>query len=144
MRRKKAWTGVERRSSERIYDDSVLNVRGLTRHGKSFVESTPINDVSSDGISFFLRAEIQLECLLDVEICSRENANVAPSPLFRGRARVLRVSARGRDGHVYLVAARFLEPLSPLKELAGAEEFAEELRRAIELDEERKPLTGRM
>jgi hypothetical protein len=144
MRQKKVWTGVERRSSERIYDDSVLNVRGTTRHGNPFFETTTINDVSSDGISFYLRTEIQLEYVLNVEICSRENDDSAPTPLFSGRAHVLRVSADGQGGHAFLVAARFLEPLSPLRDLGGTEEFAEELRRAIELDEGSRPLTERM
>lgn len=143
MRQKKVWTGVERRSSERIYDDSVLNVRGMTRHGKPFFETTMINDVSSEGISFYLRTEVRLECVLKVEICSRENNRSAPTPLFSGKARVLRVSADGQDEDAFLVAARFLEPLSPLQDLGGAEEFAKELRRAIELDEDRRPLTER-
>ena len=144
MRQKKVWTGVERRSSERVYDDSVLNVRGKTRHDKPFFEITTINDVSSDGISFYLRNEIQLECILNVEICMRENDGSPPTPLFSGRARVLRVSASDQDDDNFLVAARFLEPLSSLRDLGGTEAFAEELRRAIELDEERRPLTERM
>ena len=144
MRHKKVWTGVERRSSERVYDDSVLNVRGTTRHDKPFLETTAINDVSSDGISFYLRNEIGLECVLNVEICSRENDSSPPTPLFSGSARVLRVSPNRQDGHAFLVAARFPEPLCTLRELGGSDEFAEELRRAIELDEESRPLTERM
>jgi len=138
MCQEKVWTGMERRSSERVYDDSVLNVWGTTQHGKPFFETATINDVSPDGISFYLRAEVQLECVLNVEICCRENDNLAPTPLFSGRARVLRVSADGQGGHAFLVAARFFEPLSTLQDLGGTEEFAEELRRAIELDEERR------
>ncbi|HVN78974.1 MAG TPA: hypothetical protein VMW38_08255 [Terriglobia bacterium] len=129
---------MERRSSERIYDDSVLNVWGTTQHGKPFFETATINDVSPDGISFYLRTEVRLECVLYVEICPRENDSLAPTPLFSGRARVLRVSADGQGNHAFLVAARFFGPVSPLRELGGTEEFAEELKRAIELDEERR------
>jgi hypothetical protein len=136
MRHQKTWKGLERRSSERIYDDSVLNVRGLTEAGEPFEETARIKDVSSDGISFYLRAQVRLKCELDLEICSTEPVNSIPAPLFTGRARVLRVSVDDENEEVFLTAARFVEPLSPLREVNVADEIAEELRRAIELDEE--------
>ena len=144
MRKKRMWKGLERRASERICDDSILNVRGKTHNGNPFLEIAAINDVSSDGISFYLEAEVGLQSILEVEICSTENSGEVPYPLFSGKIRVLRVTADGQDGLPFLVAASFLEPLSQLRELGGTEEFANDLRRAIELDEEaRRALTER-
>ena len=136
MRYQEMWKGLERRSSERIYDDSVLIVRGLTEAGEPFEETARIRDVSSDGISFYLKSQVRLKSEIDLEICSTESANPTPAPLFFGRAAVLRVSVEGENEEVFLTAAQFLEPLSPLREVNVTDEIAEELRRAIELDEE--------
>jgi hypothetical protein len=136
MRYQKDWTGLERRSSERIYDHSLLKVRGLTEASEPFEETARIKDVSSDGISFYLKTQVRLKSNVDLEISSTDPVDSVPAPLFSGRARVLRVSVDDENEGVFLTAARFLEPLLPLRKVNMTDEMAEELQRAIQLDEE--------
>lgn len=136
MRKRRVWTGTERRSSERICDDSILKVRGRDKWSKPFLETTTIYNVSSNGIAFYLEAEVEVQSEVVVEICSREGNDTVLSPLFSGKFRVLRVSAEEMSNDLFLVAACLLGTFSQLRKLGGTEEFADDLRRAVELDEE--------
>src|SRR2546429_157625 len=70
----------DRRSSDRVRDDSILLVSGYNTSGLPFSEITKINDVSHNGISFQLRTPIEIDVILDVSICSAKHREAPLSP----------------------------------------------------------------
>jgi hypothetical protein len=131
----KAKEVLERRSSDRVMDDSILLVSGYNTSGLPFSEITKINDVSPGGISFLLRTPVELDVSLDISICSAKSTEVDLSPIYRVKANVLRIS-KWMDGDAYfLIAARFKGDFVKLVPDYSCDDVARELEHAIELDE---------
>ena len=83
---------LERRASERLSDHSMLLVNGYNLSGIPFSETTDINDVSRDGISFPLSVLVATDEVLDLRIGSPESEDDFFVPCFEAKARVIRVS----------------------------------------------------
>jgi hypothetical protein len=126
---------LERRSSDRVMDDSILLVSGYNTSGLPFSEITKINDVSPGGISFLLRTPVELEVSLEISICSAKSTEADLSPIYRVKANVLRISIRTNADHSFLIAARFKGDFVKLDPDYSCDDVAKELERAIELDE---------
>jgi hypothetical protein len=125
----------ERRSSDRVMDDSSLLVSGYNASGLPFSEITKVNDVSPGGISFLLRTPVELEVSLDISICSAKSTEADLSPIYRVKANVLRISKWTNGDHYFLIAARFKGDFVKLISDYSCDDVARELERAIELDE---------
>jgi hypothetical protein len=125
----------ERRSSERISDDSVLLVNGYDTSGLPFSEITKINDVSPGGISFPLRTPIEIDAWLDVTICSSQSVESGLLPMFQVKAHVLRVSKIKESDEFSMIAAQFHGDFAKIAPDYDIEDIAKELEVAIELDE---------
>ncbi len=127
--------GKERRSSDRVVDDSILLVSGYNASGLPFSETTKVNDVSRGGISFLLRTHIEIDSVLDVRICLAQGRETQSSPNFHVKVQVLRVTkGKGEDGH-RLVAAQFQGEFLKLSGSYEIDEIARELQEAVEFDE---------
>lgn len=131
----KAKEVLERRSSDRVMDDSILLVSGYNTSGLPFSEITKVNDVSPGGISFLLRTPVELEVSLDISICSAKSTEADLSPVYRVKANVLRISKWRNGDHYFLIAARFKGDFVKLVPDYSCDDVARELERAIELDE---------
>src|SRR5438094_374102 len=59
-------TRIERRTSDRVRDDSTLLVGSCNLSGSCFAEVTTVNDISLGGISFWLKTQIEPGVTLDV------------------------------------------------------------------------------
>jgi hypothetical protein len=125
----------ERRSSDRVMDDSSLLVSGYNASGLPFSEITKVNDVSPGGISFLLRTPVELEVSLDISICSAKSTEADLSPIYRVKANVLRISKWTNGDQYFLIAARFKGDFVKLISDYSCDDVARELERAIELDE---------
>src|SRR5262245_11200370 len=126
---------LERRTSDRVMDDSILLVSGYNSSGLPFSEITKVNDVSPGGISFLLRTPVESDVNLDINICSAKSTEADLSPICRVKAHVLRIS-KGKDNDGYsFIAARFKGEFVKLIPDYSCDEVAKELERAIELDE---------
>jgi hypothetical protein len=126
---------LERRSSDRVMDDSILLVGGYNTSGLPFSEITKVNDVSPGGISFLLRTPVELEMSLDISICSAKSTEADLSPIYRVKADVLRISKSTNGNHYCVIAARFKGDFVKLDSDYTCDDVARELERAIELDE---------
>ncbi len=125
----------ERRSSDRLMDDSILLVSGYNAVGLPFSEITKISDVSLSGISFQLRTAIEIDAILDVSICSAKQKDTSLSPMFQVKARVLRVSKAKASDESSLIAAHFQGEFLELLPCSEHEDVARKLKTAIESDE---------
>ena len=135
MSGEKAREVLERRSSDRVMDDSILLVSGYNTSGLPFSEITKVNDVSPGGISFLLRTPVEVGASLDISICSAKSTESDLSPIYRVKANVLRISKRTNDDDHFLIAARFKGDFVKLAPDLSCDDVARELERAIELDE---------
>jgi hypothetical protein len=135
MSREKAKEVLERRSSDRVMDESILLVSGYNSSGLPFSEITKINDVSPGGISFFLKTTVELDISLDINICSAKSTEADLSPIYRVKANVLRISRRMGSDTDLLIAARFKGDFVKLVPDYSCDDVARELEHAIELDE---------
>ena len=125
----------ERRSSDRLMDDSILLVSGYNAVGLPFSEITKISDVSLSGISFQLRTAIEIDAILDVSICSAKQKDTSLSPMFQVKALVLRVSKVKVSDESSLIAAHFQGEFLELLPCSEHEDVAQKLKKAIESDE---------
>jgi len=126
---------MERRSADRVKDDSRLVVNGINRSGHAFQEISSVRDVSSGGISFTLRTSIEPGIVVDLSICSGLGAEADCLPKFQTQARVLRVSRQGNEHDGFVVAARFEGDVVNLAADDGFEAMARQLRNAVAYDE---------
>ena len=126
---------MERRSADRVKDDSQLVVSGMSQNGHGFQEISSVRDVSSGGVSFVLHTCIEPGILVDLSICSRQGMEEGCLPEFQTRARVLRVCREVNGIDLFVVAARFE---GDVVNLAGGDAFeamVRQLQKAVEYDE---------
>ena len=135
MSSNKREVSIERRSSDRVIDDSILLISGYNKSGLPFSETAKIKDVSRGGICFHLRTLIERDTVLDVSICRAECEEGPFSPIFGVRARVLRVSKMKTEHGLQMVAARFEGEVTKLSGAYENEQIAQELQEAIEFDQ---------
>jgi hypothetical protein len=122
----------ERRASDRVKDRATLLVMGEDAAGRPLSELASINDVGLGGISFFLTSSVRLGQVLELTLCSPE---FGAAGMFSVQATVLRsVRTRGAVGPC-LVAAEFKGVFATVNRGSDVDTTAEELRRAIQLDE---------
>ena|SRR3989442_4421380 len=129
---------LERRSSDRIMDDSILLVSGYNASGLPFSEITKAHDASLNGISFQLRTPIEIDIILEVSICSAPQQGTQLSPVLQVKAHVLRVSKGKVDNEPSLIAAQFQGEFIRLSHDHQSDAIAEELQKAIERDERKR------
>lgn len=126
---------LERRASDRLSDPSMLLVSGYNLAGSQFRETTRVNDVSRDGISFHLSTLVGTDTVLDLRIGPPENEGGLLVPWFEVKVRVLRVSRLESDYAHYRIAAKFEGPFVQLAEAFEAAVIAGQLQQAVEWDE---------
>jgi hypothetical protein len=129
---------MERRSADRVKDDSRLLVRGVGRSGEAFQETSCVRDVSPGGISFVLRTPIEPGILVDLSICSGQGDEADCLPEFESQARVLRVCRDVNASGLFLVAARFEGHVVKLGADDDFEAVVRQLQRAVAHDESRR------
>jgi hypothetical protein len=126
---------MDRRSADRVKDDSRLVVSGTSRSGHAFQEISSVRDVSSGGISFTLHAPIQPGIVVELSICSRHGAEADCLPKFQTQARVLRVCREVNGKDLFAVAARFEGDVVNLSTDDGFEAMVRQLQQAVAYDE---------
>jgi hypothetical protein len=130
----------ERRIHERITDRSFLLVQGKDLQGLPFQATTQVNDLSPEGVSFFLELEILPAQLLELTVGEYEESSRQFASTYAVQARVINViPARARENH-FRVGTRFEGEVKELKNAFNPEVFAQELRAAFEKDEQRRQL----
>ena len=129
---------MERRSADRVKDNSRLVVSGLGRDGKAFREISSVRDVSPGGIAFVLRTNIEPGVLVDLSISCGCGTEPDYLPDFHTQARVLRVSCDFNGSDLFVVAARFEGDVVKTAADDGFEAMVRQLQRAVEYDESRR------
>ena len=129
---------MERRSADRVKDDSRLVVNGINRSGHAFQEISSVRDVSSGGISFTLRTSIEPGIVVDLSICSGLGTEADCLPKFQTQARVLRVSRQGNEHDGFVGAARFEGDIVNLAADDGFEAMVCRLQKAVAYDESQR------
>jgi len=124
-------TGKDRRTSERMSDDSTLLVSGYTEQGAPFAVITCINDISLGGISFFLDTPVSKDTVVQLALCSRKIEGL----IFGIRATALRVSGPGSHPGRYLIGAQFEGEFVQMGHNPETEDIARELEEAVKHDE---------
>ena len=124
-------TGKDRRTSERLSDDSTLLVSGYTEQGAPFAVITCINDISLDGISFFLDIPVCKEAIVQLALCSKKIDGL----IFGIRATALRIFEAGSQLGRYLIGAQFLGEFVQIGSNPRVEDIARELEEAVKYDE---------
>lgn len=124
-------TGKDRRTSERMSDDSTLLVSGYTERGAPFAAITCINDISLGGISFFLDTPVSKDAILQLALCSRKIEGL----IFGIRATALRISEPGSHPGRYLIGAQFEGEFVQMGHNPETEDIARELEEAVKHDE---------
>ena len=129
---------MERRSADRVKDDSRLVVSGMSRSGHPFQEVSSVRDVSPGGISFTLHTSIEPGIIVDLSICSGLGTEADCLPKYQTQARVLRVcrAANGEDG--FVVGAQFEGNVVNLAADDGFEAMVRQLQNAVAYDESRR------
>jgi hypothetical protein len=129
---------MERRSADRVKDDSRLVVSGISGSGNAFQEISSVRDVSPGGISFTLRSSIEPGTIVDLSICSGQGTDADCLPKFQTQARVLRICrvANGEDG--FVVGAQFEGNVVNLAADDGFEAMVRQLQNAVAYDESRR------
>ena len=129
---------MERRSADRVKDDSRLVVSGISGSGHPFQEFSLVRDVSPGGISFTLHTSIAPGIIVELSICSGHGKEADCLPKFQTRARVLRVcrAAKGEDG--FVVGARFEGDVVNLAADDGFEAMVRQLQNAVAYDESQR------
>lgn len=129
---------MERRSADRVKDDSRLVVSGMSRGGQVFQEISSVRDVSPGGISFVLHTCIEPGIVVNLSICSGFGTEADCLPKFQTQARVLRVRREVNGNDRFVVAARFEGDVVKLAADDGFESMARQLQRAVAYDESRR------
>jgi hypothetical protein len=127
-------TGRDRRTSERMSDDSTLLVSGYTKEGAAFAVVACINDISVGGISFFLDTPVCKNATLQLALCSRRIEGL----IFAVRATALRILEDGSHPARYLIGARFQGQFVQIGSNPQIEDTARELEEAVKHDERRR------
>jgi len=128
---------MERRSADRVKDDSRLVVSGISESGHPFQEISSVRDVSPGGISFTLHTSIEPGIIVDLSICSGLGKEADCLPKFQTQARVLRVRAmKGEDG--FVVGAQFEGDVVNLVADDGFEAMVRQLQNAVAYDESQR------
>jgi hypothetical protein len=129
---------MERRSADRVKDDSRLVVSGMSRSGQVFQEISSVRDVSPGGISFVLHTCIEPGIIVNLSICSGAGTEADCLPKFQTQARVLRVRREVNGNDRFVVAARFEGDVVKLAADDGFESMVRQLQRAVAYDESRR------
>ena len=124
---------MERRSADRVKDDSRLVVSGISESGHPFQEISSVRDVSPGGISFTLHTSI-----LDLSICSEHGTEADCLPKFQTRARVLRVCRAVNEEDGFVVGAQFEGDVVNLAADDGFEAMVRKLQNAVAYDESQR------
>ena len=124
-------TGKDRRTSERMSDDSTLLVSGYTEQGAPFAVITCINDISLGGISFFLDTPVSKDTVVQLALCSRKIEGL----IFGIRATALRIFEAGSHPGRYLIGARFEGEFVQIGSNPQIEDVARDLEEAVKHDE---------
>jgi hypothetical protein len=130
----------ERRLSERISDQAYLIVRGKNSLGNSFTETTRVNDVSSNGISFFLKCPLTIDNLLELTIGELDESARLFTPTYEVKARVMSTIILETGISTYRIGAQFEGEAQTLENVYDPESFAQKLQEAIEKDEHLRDL----
>ena len=131
-------TGKDRRTSERISDDSTLLVSGYTDQGTPFAAITCINDISLDGISFFLDLPVSKDTVVQLALCSSKIEGL----IFGIRATALRIFEAGSHPGRYFIGARFQGEFVQIGSNPQIEDTARELEEAVKHDERTRLAEG--
>ena len=138
MNNQKINTGVDRRSGDRVNDNSMLVVAGRLVGGEPFSEMTSINDVSTGGISFYLSTLLGVGDLVDLSIYSEKWTSAESVPRYHIKARVLRVSPNRHSKNQFFVAAEFASNFVNLSCEEDFESIVRHLQQAVANDENQK------
>ena len=130
--------GVERRSADRVNDNSLLVIAGRLVGGEPFSEMTSINDVSTGGISFYLSTPLVVGDLVDLSIYSEKWTSAEAVPRYQIKARVLRVSPNRHGKNQFLIAAEFSSNFVNLSSEEDFESVVRHLQQAVAIDENRR------
>lgn len=115
-------------------------VRGKNSKGTSFTETTRVNDVSSNGISFFLNCPVTLNILLELTIGELDESARQFTPAYAIRARVMSTIIKEPGIPLIRIGAQFEGEALPLENVYNPEDFAQKLQEAIERDEQLRDL----
>lgn len=129
---------AERRSSDRVFDNSTLIVSGVSREGQPFQEITRVNDVSPGGISFLLSTLMEAGQTLQLGISPEPDTGVGGTPMFQIKVQVLRVDRQEKAKKLFLIAAQFQGEFANLNVDMGYDALVRELKQAVEYDESRR------
>jgi len=138
LKRKRRMAGkdtIERRSTDRVRDNSSLVVSGVDRRGLPFKQHARIKDVSPGGISFLLQIAVDAGVVLDLSIGSELAPGGHSLLQCHAKARVLRVCMEKDMDGTFMIAARFEGDVLNMSEDEGYEALVRELQKAVEYDE---------
>ncbi|HVN80208.1 MAG TPA: PilZ domain-containing protein [Terriglobia bacterium] len=125
----------DRRASDRVKDDSVLCVRGLSSSPQPINERTRIKDISAGGIAFWLKWPVEVGDELDLLLCPRELDESLVQPKYQVSGKVLRIHQSDKGAGEFLIAVRFEGEIRTLGRPLGTDQIAEALEKAVEYDE---------
>ena len=131
---------MERRSADRVKDDSRLVVSGVCRKGQVFQEISSVKDVSPGGIAFTLHTAIEPGTIVDLSICSGHGVEADCLPKFQTQVRVLRVCRDENGDGAFVVAGRFEGDVMNLAAEDGFEAMVRQLQNAVAYDENHRHL----
>lgn len=129
---------MERRSADRVKDDSRLVVGGIGPNGQVFQEISSVKDVSPGGIAFTLHTAIEPGTVVDLSICSGHGAEADCLPKFQTQVRVLRVCREENGDGCFVVAGRFQGDVMNLAADDGFEAMVRQLQNAVAYDESQR------
>jgi hypothetical protein len=138
MNNEKSNLGMDRRSADRVNDNSLLVVAGRLLGGEPFSEMTSINDVSTGGISFYLSTLVCVGDLVDLSIYSEKWTSAEAVPRYQIKARVLRVSPSRHASNLSFIAAEFASNFVNLSCEEDFESIVRHLQQAVANDENHK------
>lgn len=130
--------GVDRRSADRVNDNSLLVVAGRLVGGETFSEMTSIHDVSTGGISFYLNTLLGVGDLVDLSIYTEKWTSTEAVPRYYIQARVLRVSPNLHSKNQFFVAAEFASNFVNLSCEEDFDSIVRHLQQAVANDENQK------
>ncbi len=138
MNNQKINMGVDRRSADRVNDNSLLVVAGRLVGGETFSEMTSIHDVSTGGISFYLNTLLGVGDLVDLSIYTEKWTSTEAVPRYYIQARVLRVSPNLHSKNQFFVAAEFASNFVNLSCEEDFDSIVRHLQQAVANDENQK------
>lgn len=138
MNNQKSNLGMDRRSADRVNDNSLLVVAGRLLGGEPFSEMTSINDVSTGGISFYLSTLLCVGDLVDLSIYSEKWTSAEAVPRYQIKARVLRILSSRHSKNQFFVAAEFASNFVNLSCEEDFESIVRHLQQAVAKDENHK------